>query len=185
MNTNAAEAPNGDSRAFALGYRSALRAHSKPSVAPARRRRAWPSHWSTRVTEKMASARAAVEENALAAAEMVPVAATASQNAASAREAALSAQQQHRTGSRSIAASRARVSESNSHSWRNWIGLRSDNQAAAAVAVIDGFVSSVRSLPATQSTLRYRSHLLGTMSLRDGGDDSRNINGFRSFCGRR
>jgi methyl-accepting chemotaxis protein len=57
-----------------------------------------------RVTENMASASAAVEENAAAAAEMrsttdhvtnamVPVAATASQNAATAQEAALSTQQ--------------------------------------------------------------------------------------------
>jgi methyl-accepting chemotaxis protein len=59
---------------------------------------------STRVTENMASASAAVEENAAAAAEMrsttdhvtnamVPVAATASQNAATAQEAALSTRQ--------------------------------------------------------------------------------------------
>jgi methyl-accepting chemotaxis protein len=59
---------------------------------------------SVRVTENMASASAAVEENAAAAAEMrsttdhvtnamVPVAATASQNAATAQEAALSTRQ--------------------------------------------------------------------------------------------
>ena len=59
---------------------------------------------STRVTENMSSASAAVEENAAAAAEMrsttdhvtnamVPVAATAAQNAATAQEAARSTQQ--------------------------------------------------------------------------------------------
>jgi methyl-accepting chemotaxis protein len=74
---------------------------------------AWPNHSPVRpakcktprrVTENMASASAAVEENAAAAAEMrsttdhvtnamVPVAATASQNAATAQEAALSTRQ--------------------------------------------------------------------------------------------